>query len=251
MDKNYYKEYYHLERNHWWFKVRNQIIIERLKKMVGENPNLNILNVGVATGHTSELLSDFGKVTSVEYEKDCCKFLREELKMDVINGSILELPFDDDTFDIVCAFDVIEHIDDDALGVSEMKRVCKNEGILYISVPAFQFLWSKHDVVNHHYRRYTLPQVKRLFNPQHGELIYNSYFNSILFFPIALFRVISTLFANKNEQSEEADSDFKVMGGNGIIGSMLELIFKFEKFLLRFLKFPLGVSILFAQRNKS
>jgi ubiquinone/menaquinone biosynthesis C-methylase UbiE len=73
-----------------------------------------------------------------------------------------ELPFKDEEFDLICAFDVIEHVEDDLLGIREMKRVCKNEGLMVLTVPAYMFLWSHHDEVNQHYRRYTLKNLKNL-----------------------------------------------------------------------------------------
>ena len=157
MNINYYKEYAQLEREHWWFKVRGKIIIKLITSCIesSENKQLNILNIGAATGKTSEMLSTFGKVTSLEYDQDCCDYAKKQFNMTIINGSILDLPFKDDEFDLVCAFDVIEHVEDDLLGIQEMKRVCNSGGLIVLTVPAYMFLWSQHDEVNHHYRRYT------------------------------------------------------------------------------------------------
>ncbi|HKR04883.1 MAG TPA: class I SAM-dependent methyltransferase, partial [Bacteroidia bacterium] len=193
MNEPYYREYYQLERNNWWFKVRAQIIMQHLKKVLKHENDLKILNIGAATGRTSELLNQFGNVTSLEYDKDCCEFVRQKLKMEIINGSILELPFADKTFDLVCAFDVIEHVENDFAGVEEMKRVCKSGGIICVTVPAFMQLWSHHDVVNQHYRRYLMPGLLKLFNDQEGQIIYKTYFNSILFIPIYFFRLLSKI----------------------------------------------------------
>ena len=164
MNINYYKEYAQLEREHWWFQVRGKIISKLILTSIetNENKQLNILNIGAATGKTSEILSKFGKVTSLEYDKDCCDYAKQQFNMTIIHGSILELPFMDEEFDLVCAFDVIEHVEDDLLGINEMKRVCKIDGLLVLTVPAFMFLWSHHDEVNHHYRRYTLNNLKDL-----------------------------------------------------------------------------------------
>ena len=83
MKAEYYKEYYKLEREHWWFRGRNQIILSLLKKQVSQSP-LKILNVGVATGHTSELLSSLGDVVSVEPDEECCKFLKYDLRTSLL-----------------------------------------------------------------------------------------------------------------------------------------------------------------------
>jgi 2-polyprenyl-3-methyl-5-hydroxy-6-metoxy-1,4-benzoquinol methylase len=241
MDKNYYTEYYALERENWWFKVRAAIIMERLEKTILSSPNLQILNIGAATGRTSELLGQFGTVTSVEYDKTCCDFTNEKLGMHIINASITELPFEAESFDVVCAFDVIEHVENDALAVQEMKRVCKPSGIIAVTVPAFQQLWSQHDVVNHHFRRYVMPIVVNLFQPEISSIVYKTYFNTLLFPPIWIFRRISNLFPVKRAG---AGSDFSVIGKKSIFNPVLFHLFNLEKMLLRYVSFPFGVSIL-------
>ncbi|MBC8111111.1 MAG: class I SAM-dependent methyltransferase [Verrucomicrobia bacterium] len=241
MDKNYYTEYYSLERENWWFKVRAAIIIERLEKIIPSSPNLQILNIGAATGRTSELLSRFGEVTSVEYDKACCDFTNEKLGMHIINASITELPFAAASFDVVCAFDVIEHVENDVLAVQEMKRVCKSSGTLAITVPAFQQLWSQHDVVNHHFRRYVMPKLAGLFQPDTDNIVYKTYFNTLLFPLIWIFRRISNWFPVKRTG---AGSDFSVIGKKSVFNPVLFQLFNLEKMLLRYFSFPFGVSIL-------
>src|SRR5688572_26761955 len=110
MNKEYYREYYDYERYNWWFKVRYRIIDYFLKKYLPIRDNIRILNIGVATGRSTEILMKYGDVTSLEYDAECCEFTRDVLQIEVIQGSILELPFSDKQFDIVCAFDVIEHV---------------------------------------------------------------------------------------------------------------------------------------------
>ncbi len=249
MDKRYYKEYYTLEREHWWFTVRLQILQDYVKRKIHKGSPLKILNVGVATGATSQMLSKFGELTSLEYDKECCEFLRDELKMEVINGSVLELPFADEEYDLVCAFDVIEHVEDDVLAIKEMKRVCKNGGDLFITVPALMSLWSEHDEVNHHFRRYKTPQVRALFLKENdGEERYSTYFNTKLFLPIYLFRQLSKILP-KRDKEKHSGSDFGVFN-NGVTNKLLAAIFKLELYWLRVSKFPIGVSILYSWRKK-
>ena len=248
MDKNYYKEYYHLERGHWWFRARADILMGHIDKVFSGRKDLKILNIGVATGRSSELLMQFGEVISVEYDKDCFDFVKKTLDIPIVNGSILELQFDDEQFDLVCAFDVIEHVMDDHLAVSEMRRVCKKGGIMCVTVPAFMFLWSEHDVVNHHFRRYTAPILRGVFGKTDTN-IFHSYFNFWLFFPIALFRILSKLIPSR-KTSEEASSDFGVLN-DGFTNKIFYQIFKSENFFLKkFIKLPVGVSILSTWRKE-
>jgi SAM-dependent methyltransferase len=244
VNKDYYAEYFKLERTHWWFKVREKIIEDVIKKHISTGGDFSILNIGAATGRTSEMLSKYGVVTSLEYDEDCCVFTRQKLNIPIIHGSILELPFADNSFDLVCAFDVIEHVADDSLGVREMERVCKSTGNIFITVPAFAGLWSHHDVVNQHFRRYRMPQILNLFRSlNNGRVVFKSYFNSLLFPPVFVFRKTSKIIPEKWIR-KDAGSDFSVVQ-NGFINKLLFSVFYFESILLKFMRFPAGVSIIF------
>ena len=249
MEKNYHKAYYHLERSHWWFKARLEILDSLLKKKIIKSnlSNLNILNAGIATGATTTMLEKYGNVTSLEYDKDCCDFLKDVVKMDVVNGSLTELPFEDACFDLVCAFDVIEHIEDDKLAAKEIMRVLKDEGYFYLTVPAYNFLWSQHDEINHHYRRYTLDNLYKVFEEGQITPIFKTYFNFFLFPPILAARITSRLrdkLSGKQVQ-QSAGSDFKIFNENDALNRLLFRLFKSENFFLkRNISFPFGVSIL-------
>lgn len=252
MNKDYYKEYYHLEREHWWFKARSRIIASHAAELVEGITYPEILNVGVATGATSGMLEKYGKVTSLEYDKDCCQFLKEQLDFDVIQGSVTELPFENASFDLVCAFDVIEHVEDDSRALEEMVRVCKPGGKIMVTVPAFMSLWSEHDEINHHFRRYTESSLKDLFaENKEGKINFISYFNAILFLPIYIARRVSNLLSSKKHEKADLQSDFSKFK-TGMLNSILYKIFLAENFLLKKRKtFPAGVSILLSwNKNK-
>jgi len=253
MQHDYYKEYYDLERKHWWFVAREKIITNYIKKLIQEKTlvgqDLKILNVGCGPGRSSQYLSVFGNVVSVEYDKYCCEFASEKTGLEIINGSITELPFEDQSFDLVCAFDVIEHVENDLLAVTEMKRVTKKEGVIFITVPTFMSLWSHHDVINHHFRRYKLPEIERLFNTvKDGNKIYTSYFNFFLFPPIYMVRKLSNLLKAGSKRSGSG-SDFEAFKP-GILNDLLYRLMSFEsKFLNKNIKLPFGVSLLYTWKK--
>ena len=156
------------------------------------------------------------------------------------------MPFDNNHFDLVCAFDVIEHVADDLKAMSEMKRVSKQNGVLFITVPAFMFLWSHHDDVNHHYRRYTLSQLKLLSSSNKLKVEFNSYFNFFLFFPIAFYRLsISRIFKTR----KGAGSDFEINSKSRFLNDIFFKIFKFEEKIITRSKLPVGVSIISVLRK--
>ncbi len=245
MDKNYYVEYYKLERENWWFKARLEIIRSQIKRIAKGHHNLKILNIGTATGATSVMLQEFGSVKSIEYDKDCYEFVKQRLDIDLEQGSILDLQFRDEEYDLVCAFDVIEHVEDDKKAVTEMLRVCKSEGNIIITVPAFNFLWSKHDEVNHHFRRYTWAMLKPLFNRE--RVVFHSYFNSILFFPITAVRLLGKLIPLKRKGS---GSDFGLVN-SAVLNKVFYRIFKVENILLSSrISLPFGISLMAIAKKK-
>ncbi len=240
MDKNYYHEYYDLERNNWWFRARQEIIRSQIIKITGRRSNLNILNVGVATGASSIMLEEFGKVKSIEFDTDCYEFVKEKLDIDIEQGSILELPFEPNSFDLVCAFDVIEHVENDQLAAFEMMRVCKPGGFVFVTVPAFMSLYGKHDIVNHHFRRYKTDGLKKLFFEQ-GIVVFDTYFNTLLFIPIFLVRMFNKLIPGILK-SKGSGSDFGMMQSK-FLDRLFYNIFIVENVLLKKgFRFPFGVS---------
>ena len=127
-----------------------------------------------------------------------------------------------------------------------MWRVCKPGGHLYITVPAYMFLWGDHDVINQHVRRYTRPELLKLVQSQKGKLIYHSYFNSILFAPIAAFRlVVNAIQKIKGKNKEMVESDHAVFGTDGFFNKLLSGLFSIDYYLLKLgFRFPAGVSIM-------
>ena len=243
MDKDYIRKYGKLEKENWWFIVRQKIILQILSQYLPtcKNSRLQVLNVGVAGGASSKWLSKFGDVVSVENDPLFIEYLHSQ-NIPVVESSITGLPFKDSSFDLVCAFDVIEHVDEDRVAVDELWRVCKPGGNVCITVPAFQSLWGVHDVVNRHKRRYTKQSLKRLIGETNADgILYSSYFNFLLFLPIFIFRKLNRLLKAKKQTNE---SDFHYFNSNGIINHLLKFIFGIELYLLKWIKFPLGVSLL-------
>lgn len=254
MQQDYYKEYYNYERQHWWFVAREKLIIQAIKSHVLTPKNkvsLRILNIGCSTGRSSEYLAQFGEVTSLEYDQECCEFTTQKTGLQIINGSITELPFEDKSFDLVCAFDVVEHVEDHEKAVQEMKRVADRNGILFITVPAFMSLWSHHDEVNYHFRRYKIKQVHNLFSSKNdGKKIYSTYFNFLLFIPILLFRKASNIF-KFGDKRKGAGSDFESYN-NSFLNKILFIIMHFERFFIKNkITLPFGVSLLYLWKKNN
>ncbi len=243
MKANYYKEYYTLERENWWFMARKEILSNQIEKLLASRTEIKILNVGAALGATTFMLQKFGNVTSLEYDKGCCDLVKEIHDLDFINGSITSLPFQSNEFDLVCAFDVVEHVEEDILAIAELHRVCKPQGYVFTTVPAFMFLWSDHDLINEHVKRYTKKQFLRLFKEENTEIFFVSYFNFFLFPFIAIIRIFSSL-KKKIRKVRSIKSDFSKMN-NSFLNRLFYKIFRSERRCLnRRFSFPFGVSIM-------
>lgn len=249
MDKQYYKDYYHFEREHWWYTARKCILAFLIEKKIYNNQPLKILNVGTATGATSIMLQSFGEVTSIEYDADCVAFVNSLTSLHVQQGDITQLQYNNDSFDLVCAFDVVEHVKEDKKAVDELMRVCKTNGHVFITTPAFMFLWSEHDVVNHHIKRYTRKELSILFEENQSEFLLKSYFNSILFLPIALVRVLMWPFHKLRKKDKPVESDFSRFN-TGFLNKLLFAIFNAEKFIISKFNLPFGVSIALMVKKK-
>lgn len=233
MEPSYYHEYFKNEREHWWFKAREAILQGQLNRVLGVTDPpaaTRILNIGAATGRTSQWLTRYGAVCSLEYDSECCSLTRAALGLDVVQGSIMNLPWADESFDVACAFDVLEHVADDALAVAEMIRVVRPGGLLFVTVPSCRFLWSEHDEINHHFRRYSLAELRYLF--RNCDHIFSCGFNSILFAPIAIHR-IGKRFRRRLFSRDAAPprSDF-TKSRLPLVDRMLERLFRSERWWL-------------------
>jgi SAM-dependent methyltransferase len=233
-----------VEDSHWWFVGRRAILEEFLRQII-QNPkskiqNPKILDVGCGTGANLEMLAQFGASEGVDVSDDALEFCRRK-GLKVHKGLAEKLPFADESFDVVTALDVVEHLDDDVAGLKEMHRVLKTGGRALIFVPAFMWLWGVQDDVSNHRIRYTRAQiVERL--QQAGFAIERATYANITFFaPILAGRTLMKLTGIK----PESENNVNVSALNGIFGK----IFGAERFWLKNFNFPFGVSIVITARK--
>lgn len=220
--------------NHFWFKARLELIDILVKKAFQNKPiqGLRILNLGAGTGDDLSILNKYGDNYVVDVDMEALALISDSACVEKKQADACALPYKDGFFDMVVSFDVFEHIEDDIRAVSEVQRVLKHKGVLVFTVPAFQILYSSHDKALAHYRRYNKRQLKRLF--QHFNTQTMCYWNSVLFFPIALVRIL------KKPAKPKVDE--------GKVPSILNYVFyKFLSFdnmlIARNISPPLGISL--------
>jgi SAM-dependent methyltransferase len=243
------QELHDLESTYWWHVGRLSIIEKQLQKITHSNKKLkgnkaNLLNVGSGTGGTLPILEKFGSVHNVDTSKDALHFLEKNgYKGTPVKG--LKLPFKDNTFDIVTALDVLEHIKDDDIALAEWLRVLKPGGSLLLTVPAYQWLWSQHDVINNHHRRYLKKNLRTKIKKT-GFIINKSSYAIVFSFPmVAGSRLVSKV---SRQKSDDYSSFVKLPTSlNNLFISFLKLEARAQKQI----NFPLGTSILVVAQKQS
>lgn len=244
MKKIALQELYDLETSYWWHVGRLSIIERQLETIKGSKKSLSILNVGSGTGGTIPSLEKFGTVHNVDTSKQAIKFLKARgHKSQLINGD--KLPFRANTFDVVAALDVLEHIEDDDRALADWLRVLKPGGCLLLTVPAYQWLWSQHDVINNHYRRYLKKKLKAKLRHAGFNLRKTSY--AIVFsFPLV---VGSRLISKISGQKPEEYSSFVRLPDS--INSLFIKFLTLEANLHKHVSYPFGTSLLcVAEKSK-
>jgi 2-polyprenyl-3-methyl-5-hydroxy-6-metoxy-1,4-benzoquinol methylase len=215
--------------NWWWGKARMEIVHECMKGIMSRH--MNILEIGAGFGGMTSMLSSFGSVKAIEPYSDAVSYLQNRLKVDTYHGT-LESFTDTEKYDLVTCFDALEHIADDGKALSKMEALVNDKGFLILTVPAYMFLWNRHDEINDHHRRYGRKELIRRL-PRSLVIRKASYFNTLLF-PMA---VLDKLLFAKNKSSYS-------LHPNKSVNAILYRIFSMERSILRFTDLPFGVSIL-------
>ena len=244
MMEHTYPILYAVEQSHWWYIGRRRIIasfVEQICRHVTDR-RPRILDVGCGTGANLLLLSQYGQAEGVDVSEDALAFCRARGLNDVKLGAGEELPYEDSTFDLVTAFDVVEHMDDDLAGVTEMRRVLRPGGRVLLFVPTFMFLWGLQDDVSNHRRRYRLPELRRVLEQAGFEIGRTTYANITFFLPILMVRQLMRLTGIKTE----TENTINVPALNGVFGKVLGA----ESTILRYINLPFGVSGLCVARVK-
>jgi len=233
-----------VEQAHWWYTGRRKILagfVEEICRQVNDR-RPRILDVGCGTGANLLMLSQYGDAEGVDISEDALSFCRERGLDKVRLAAGEQLPYEDGTFDLVTAFDVVEHMDDDLAGLREMRRVLRPGGRALLFVPTFMFLWGLQDDVSNHRRRYRLPELRRVLEQAGFEIERTTYANITFFLPILLVRKLMRLTGVKTE----TENTINVSALNGVLGRVLGA----ESWLLKFMNLPFGVSGLCVARVK-
>jgi SAM-dependent methyltransferase len=234
-----YREHYEVEDRHWWFRGR-WAVVEALMARAKLPPDPAILDAGCGTGGYLKRYSQLGRAVGVEPSADAVRFCHERGLDPVHQAGLESLPLEDDSFNLIAATDVLEHIAAEQEALRELRRVAVPGGVLLLTVPAYMWMWSQEDVNLHHQRRYTRPRLERAVRQAGWEPQIATYFNSLLLPPIALARRLP----RSSEGQAELEQTPAVLDGP------LSLPMRLEARLIRAgLSLPAGVSVGIVCRN--
>ena len=200
MDPSLFTTFATVERSHWWFTARREIVLSVAERFVPDGAA--ILDVGCGTGYFLEGAQLRYDAWGVDPSPVAVELCRARGLDRVVQGSAYDLAaVADHRFAALFFLDVIEHLDDDARALREGVRVLAPGGVVVVTVPAFMFLWSEHDVVNQHRRRYRRPQLAALLGAAGLAVERLTYFNFYLF-PLATADRLASPRAHRRVEAE-------------------------------------------------
>jgi SAM-dependent methyltransferase len=239
MEEADYRTTYELEGQNWWFVGTRRICLDLLDGINPPGQQSRILDVGCGTGLLLEELAPRGRAIGVDMSSTALEFCRLRSSTTLLQADGGRLPVEDGGVDAVTAIGVIEHLDDDAAALREWRRVLRPGGGLVLLTSAYQWMWSGHDVSNHHTRRYRAGEVRVLLEGAGFEPVKVSYVNSILFPPIAVVRAAERIARRGRPPAPHKDTGEVPGPLNRALLGLLEV----ERRVIARRPLPFGVSI--------
>lgn len=250
MESAFYEDYYRHENSHWWFRWRFDLIT-KLVSSLKQNDSFRILDAGCGTGQMTKHLAAIGDAFGLDSAAEAVTFAQSRGVGRLVRGSITAPPFADGSFDCVLALDVIEHVDDDMGILTSLFHVIKPGGHLIITVPAFDALWSEHDEINHHKRRYRAPQLRLLIQEAGFDIERVTYCNTVFYLPVLVTRKAKNAWRSLSRRRGQENRPLQSDLGDypGPVNDALYSLMRAETRLMDRFDMPFGVSILAVARR--
>ncbi|MBI4510288.1 MAG: class I SAM-dependent methyltransferase [Deltaproteobacteria bacterium] len=229
-----------VERDHWWFRGRRKLLSSLLANLDPPlAPSARVLDVGCGTGANGPVLTEYGReVIGIDASSVPLGIAGTAQRGHTVRvrGDACSLPFASESFDLVVALDVLEHLEDDHAAARELFRVMRPGGALIVFVPALRILWGLQDDVSHHVRRYDKDELRLVVLGAGLDIQRLTFFNTFLFPPILAARLAMRVFPPRHLKSENE------IGGK-VANAILAHVFSWEVPVLEWLDFPVGVSL--------
>src|SRR3954451_15147209 len=241
MDRAEFQAMLELDERHWWYRGRRRVVRAVLNDLPLQS-STRLLDAGAGSGRTLDELAVYGRATGIELDPDGVEAARDR-GHDVARAPIEAIPHPDASFEVVTCLDVLEHTRDDVRSLHELRRVTRPGGFLVLTVPAYPRLWSRHDVVNRHYRRYTRRSLRAAADEAGWKVERMTSFNAAYLLPAAAVRM-ARRSANGDDGSELALTPIA-------LDRVLELPLRAEAALIaRGVPLPAGLSLLAVLRPR-
>ena len=223
------------DSTHWWYRARREILSDYLRRYASLPADARILEIGCGTGHNLPMLARFGEVDAIEIDAESRAVAAERLGKPVGDAPLPELPgVARGAYDLVAVLDVVEHIADDVAALAAMRTLLRPGGKILIAVPAHQWLWSAHDVVNHHHRRYSKTTLRSAIEAAGLKPVRMRWFNSLLF-PLAAAARVAGRLTGRDDSDDSPPAK--------PLNAAFEAIFRLERHLVGRVPMTPGVSI--------
>lgn len=239
MDPNEIAKMHQLEDDHWWFQGKKYLIETILDQTY--IPPGRFLDIGCGTGVFLRTLEKRGTAYGLDLSEQALSYCQRDGCRLLVRAAGGGLPFKDNSFSLVTLLDMIEHVDNDSEVLRGAYRICRPGGVVVVTVPAFSFLWGRHDDAHHHKKRYVRTQLRDIGISAGFTLEKLTYTNFFIFVPVLLRRIIS----RKASSSKESD----LRHTPKLINETLKWIYRLEAFYLKKADFPWGVSLLMILRK--
>ena len=237
-----YRIFSEIQKKHWWFVTRKNIVLDFIDRYLTKDDQVKVLDIGCGSGLMLNALEEVGETFGMDMSDEAICFSKEIFNGRVEKGVLPDqLPYQDNFFDLITALDVIEHIDNDIDSIRALRSLLVPGGKCILTVPAYMFLWSSHDEMNQHKRRYTLSKLNEKLVQAGFTVEKISYYNTLLFPVVFLVRMLN------NVLRRDGSSDMNMPGF--VMNYVLKKIFGVEKYLLRYFNLPFGVSVLAVVRK--
>jgi SAM-dependent methyltransferase len=240
MNKDFEKTYHEVEATHWWF-VSRRTLVKDLVCLAAPDRQSAILEIGCSGGPLLRQLRAVGytNLTGIDISPEAIALCRDHNLGHVSVMDAQQPDFPPASFDVITASDVLEHLADAPRAVAAWHKLLRPGGTALVFVPAFKFLWSSHDVVNHHFHRYRAAELAGLLRAAGFEIQRQGYWNFFLFLPVALVRLAKRLVPGPAEKFPAGD----INPVPPLLNSLLVYLLRLEnRVLLAGLNFPCGVS---------
>ncbi|TMJ15001.1 MAG: class I SAM-dependent methyltransferase, partial [Alphaproteobacteria bacterium] len=203
MERVVYDRMAELDGLHWWYRARRRILEDLIRRKIPLAANARILEIGCGTGHNLDMLGGFGRVDAIEIDGAARALASSRLGHAVLDAPLPELPgVPNATYDLITILDVLEHVEDDRAALRSMAAKLKPGGKILITVPAHPWMWSAHDVVNHHKRRYTRRTLRTALTDAGLRVEMLGWFNSLLF-PLAAAARLAGRLTGKEDSDDK------------------------------------------------